>query len=112
MEIRKKVKKCFTCNRKYPLFLFGKTNPKDYQLKTDQGRLTECRFCEYKRIKKEEGKLHPYLKETKTLGNIRRFTFIEMTKKQAFVYSFLMSYKSRKAYNRYKLNQQNLKQYN
>ncbi len=92
--------------------MFGKTNPKDYQLKSDQGRLTECRICEYKRNKRESGMLYPYLKVTKTLGPVRRFTFIEMTKKQSFVYSFLMTNQGRKDYTKYKLNQQGLKPYN
>lgn len=105
-------KKCFGCKKTYPLFMYGKTHPKDYQLKSDKGRLTECRVCEYKRNKKEGGKLHPYLKETKSIGNVRRFTFIEMTKKQSFIYSFLMTNEGRKSYARYKLNKQNLKPYN
>lgn len=45
------MKKCFTCNIRFPLFMFGKTNMK-YQRESDKGRVKVCRICEYKRWNK------------------------------------------------------------
>ena len=42
------MKKCFTCDRRYPLFLFAKDRMK-YQRPHDQGRVRCCRICNYKR---------------------------------------------------------------
>jgi len=53
------MKRCFKCTRKYPLFLFGKNNMK-YVIKSDKGRLIECRICTVKRFIKEEGKIVKY----------------------------------------------------
>jgi hypothetical protein len=47
-------KKCFTCNRKYPLFLFY-VNKLKYQLPSDKGRCVNCRFCEIKYLFKRNG---------------------------------------------------------
>ena len=41
------MKKCFGCNRKFPLFMFSKDNMK-YQRPSDQGRVKCCRICNYK----------------------------------------------------------------
>ena len=45
------MKKCFTCNIRFPLFMFGKTNMK-YQRESDKWRVKVCRICEYKRWNK------------------------------------------------------------
>ena len=47
-------KKCFTCKRNYPLFLFHVNNSK-YQREADKGVTIECRLCTYKRMKKDNG---------------------------------------------------------
>lgn len=45
-------KKCFSCNRKFPLFFFSKDKMK-YQRLHDQGRVKVCRICCYKRWSKD-----------------------------------------------------------
>lgn len=45
------MKKCFTCDRRYPLFMFSKDKMK-YQRPYDQGRVRCCRICNYKRWNK------------------------------------------------------------
>ena len=47
-------KKCFTCKRNYPLFLFH-VNDSKYQREADKGVTVECRICCYKRMKKDKG---------------------------------------------------------
>ncbi len=42
------IKKCFKCNWRFPLFLFGKDAMK-YQRDSDKGRVKVCRICNYKR---------------------------------------------------------------
>lgn len=49
-----KFKRCFTCKKIYPLFLFHKNRMK-YQLPSDKKRLVNCRFCEIKYLIKKEG---------------------------------------------------------
>ena len=44
------MKKCFGCNRNYPLFMFSVDNMK-YQRPYDQGRVKVCRICSYKHWK-------------------------------------------------------------
>lgn len=39
-------KKCFSCNRKLPLFFFSKDNMK-YQRPSDHKRVKCCRICNY-----------------------------------------------------------------
>ena len=46
------MKKCFGCNRKFPLFMFSKDKMK-YQRPHDQGRVKVCRVCNYKRWNKD-----------------------------------------------------------
>jgi hypothetical protein len=59
MELLFTFKRCFTCNRKYPLILFNKNNVK-YQIPSDKGRLTNCRFCTVKELYKYEGRVVRY----------------------------------------------------
>lgn len=47
-------KKCFTCKKNYPLFLFHVNNSK-YQREADKGVTIECKLCTYKRMKKDKG---------------------------------------------------------
>jgi hypothetical protein len=47
-------KKCFTCKRNYPLFLFHVDSSK-YQRESAKGKCIECRLCTYKRMKKDNG---------------------------------------------------------
>ncbi len=42
------MKKCFRCEWRLPLFLFGKDGMR-YQRESDKGRVKVCRICEYKR---------------------------------------------------------------
>lgn len=44
-------KRCFTCNIKYPLFLFH-INTMKYQRPENKGRCFNCRFCEAKKAYK------------------------------------------------------------
>lgn len=46
------MKKCFGCNKKYPLFMFQKDKMK-YQIPSDKGRVKVCRICCYKRWSKD-----------------------------------------------------------
>jgi hypothetical protein len=41
------MKKCFTCNIRYPLFMFSKNRMK-YAREHDKGRVKVCRICCYK----------------------------------------------------------------
>ena len=49
-----KIKKCHTCKRKLPLFLY-KINNAVYQRESDLGVCINCRFCGYKLALKQEG---------------------------------------------------------
>jgi len=42
------MKKCFSCKRNLPLFLFLKDNSK-YQVKAEKGKTKVCRLCNIKR---------------------------------------------------------------
>lgn len=46
------MKKCFSCDRKYPLFMFGKDRMK-YQRPSDHKRVKCCRVCNYKKWSKD-----------------------------------------------------------
>jgi len=48
------MKKCFGCKRNYPLFLYH-INTSKYMREADKGVTIECRFCTYKRMKKDKG---------------------------------------------------------
>jgi hypothetical protein len=43
------MKKCFRCEWRLPLFLFGKDGMR-YQRESDKGRVKVCRVCEYKKL--------------------------------------------------------------
>ncbi len=58
------MKRCFTCKRVKPLFMFGKNRMK-YQIKSDMGRLIDCRLCTIKRIYKQDGNYIAYNFTTK-----------------------------------------------
>ena len=45
------MKKCFRCECRLPLFLYGKDGMR-YQRERDKGRVKVCRGCEYKRWNK------------------------------------------------------------
>ena len=69
-------KKCFTCRKNYPLFLFH-VNDSKYQREADKGVTVECRICCYKRMKKDKGIMQ-------RLDG--KFTFVPMTKKELIKY--------------------------
>jgi len=48
------MKSCFTCKRKYPLIFFHKDDSA-YQLKSNKGKVVECRFGVLKRSKTQGG---------------------------------------------------------
>ena len=48
------MKKCLTCKRNYPLFLYH-LNDSKYQREADKGVTIECRLCCFKRAKKHKG---------------------------------------------------------
>ena len=50
----KRSKTCFKCKHNYPLFLFHKDDS-TYQLKSNKGKVVECRFCVLKRSKTQGG---------------------------------------------------------
>lgn len=58
-SIENLTKRCFKCNRLKPLFLFSK-NRRNYQLKSDKGRLVNCRLCETIHFMHEKGKVVRY----------------------------------------------------
>lgn len=58
------MKKCFTCKRKYPLFLFSKNNRK-YQRPENKGRVYNCRMCTYKYILKNNMSIYNCNKDNK-----------------------------------------------
>ncbi len=45
------MKKCFSCNWRLPLFLFGKDGMR-YQRESDKGRVKVCRICNVKKWSK------------------------------------------------------------
>jgi hypothetical protein len=47
-------KRCFTCKRNYPLFLYH-VNDSKYQREADKGVTIECRICTLKRAKNDKG---------------------------------------------------------
>lgn len=72
------MKKCFTCRRNLPLFMYHIDDSK-YQRESALGRTIECRICGYKRAKKFGG----------LMGRIEgKFTFIPMTKKERIINFF------------------------
>ena len=46
------MKQCFDCKRTYPLFMFS-TNPRKYQQPEHKGKNLVCRWCTYKKWKKD-----------------------------------------------------------
>ena len=46
------MKKCFDCQRTYPLFMFSKSRMR-YQRPSDYGVVKVCRICCYKRWSKD-----------------------------------------------------------
>lgn len=52
--INKYFKRCFSCNKLKPLILF-KTNNRVYQLKSDKGKVVDCRLCTIKRFINQNG---------------------------------------------------------
>lgn len=57
--VNKYLKRCFSCNRLKPLFLF-KINTRKYQLLSDKGRCVDCRLCNVKRFIKQNGSILKY----------------------------------------------------
>lgn len=53
------MKKCFTCKRNKPLFLFYKNRVK-HKLPTDKGVTVNCRLCETKKFIKNKGSIVRY----------------------------------------------------
>ena len=69
-------KRCFTCKRNYPLFLYHKNKSK-YQREADKGVTIECRLCTLKRAKNNKGLMQ------RVNG---KFEFVPMTKKEIIKY--------------------------
>lgn len=46
------MKKCFYCDRLFPLFMYAKDKRK-YQNASNKGRTYSCRICNYKRWNKD-----------------------------------------------------------
>lgn len=47
-------KYCRTCGKNRPMYLYHKDDSK-YQIKSNNGKCIECRFCTYKRAKIDGG---------------------------------------------------------
>ena len=47
-------KYCRTCGKNRPMYLYH-TDDSKYQIKSNNGRTIECRFCTFKRIKEDKG---------------------------------------------------------
>lgn len=76
------MKRCFTCKRKKPLFLFKKNRMK-YQLKSDMNRCVECRLCTAKRFINQHGKIAEFD------FNIRKF---QITKQNVSLINIIKQY--------------------
>lgn len=72
------MKKCFTCKRNYPLFLYH-INDSKYQREADKGVTIECRLCTLKRNILDKGFTH------RIDG---KFTFTNATKTQILINFF------------------------
>ncbi len=70
-----KIKKCFGCKRKYPLFMYH-INHSTYQRESDKGVCIECRICGYKRALENKGWLQ------RIDG---KFTFVKATRKEILI---------------------------
>jgi len=70
------MKKCFTCKRNYPLFLYH-TDTSKYQRESAMGKVIECRICTFKRAKMQGGLMQ------RVEG---KFTFVPMTKIEMIKY--------------------------
>ena len=71
------MKKCFSCKRNYPLFLYH-INDSKYQREADKGVTIECRLCSFKRAKKHKGLMQ------RIDG---KFEFVPMTNIQVIKYA-------------------------
>ena len=47
-------KYCRTCGKNRPMYLYHSDNSK-YQIKSAMGKVVNCRFCTFKRIKEDKG---------------------------------------------------------
>jgi len=72
------MKKCFTCKRNYPLFLYH-INTSKYMREADKGVTIECRLCTFKRAKNNKGLMQ------RVDG---KFEFVPMTKAEIIKYFF------------------------
>ena len=69
-------KYCRTCGKNRPMYLYHKDDSK-YQIKSNNGRTIECRFCTFKRAKKDKGLM------SRIDG---KFTFVPMNKIEILKY--------------------------
>lgn len=47
-------KYCRSCGKNRPMYLYHKDDSK-YQIKSSMGKVVNCRFCTFKRIKEDKG---------------------------------------------------------
>lgn len=81
--VNKYFKRCFSCNRLKPLILF-KTNNRIYQLKSDKGKVVDCRLCTIKRFINQKG---TYLQFNTTINKYD--TIIEIVSLKAIIKNYL-----------------------
>ena len=76
IKIMKKY--CFTCGKRLPLIMYHRDDSK-YQIKSNNGKCFECRFCTFKRAKIDGGLI------SRVEG---KFTFIPMGNIEIIKYIF------------------------
>ena len=64
------MKACFKCKVKKPMFLYHNDTMK-YQLKSNKGKVVECRLCRVKRFIRQKGEVITYNINTKKFEIVR-----------------------------------------
>jgi len=67
-----RFKACYTCNIKWPLFMF-KTDRRKFQLKIALGKVRNCKICSHKESRHEVVRYN---------FNINKFEIVKLTWKQ------------------------------
>ena len=81
------MKKCFSCKRRYPLWLFDKNPPGSYARESEQGVSIGCKLCHYK-IHKDRGCVfHAYT----DVNGKRKYGDFNMSKWKIFLFTFFYS---------------------
>lgn len=82
-------KKCFSCKRKYPLWLFSKNPPGSYARESEQGVSINCNICNYKVSLRNGCVFHSY----RDSNGKRKYANFYMGRLQTFLFTFFYSNK-------------------